>query len=134
MRISFFPRASVLCSAVLSVFLLCALCDSVVSLSSRAGESSRPEAGRIRAPSPDVNQFIPLPILAQPISDRASLDDPTRDASTAAATAAPIPSRTRKAPFVKRTLPDPYDHRRTDAPAPDESKDFPLGSLQPARR
>ena len=121
-------------SSVLLVFLLCVLCDSVVSLSSRAVEPVRPQAVPIRAPSPDGNQPIPLPILAQPISERASLDDPTRDASTAAATAATIPPRTRKAPFVKQTLPDPYDHRRTEVPAPEESKDFPLGSPQPPPR
>ncbi len=91
---------------------------------------SLPDNGRIRVPSPDVNQPIPLPIRAKPVSDRASLDDPTLDASTAAATAAPIPPRTRKAPFRKETLPDPYDHRRTDVPAPEESKEFPLGSPQ----
>jgi hypothetical protein len=93
-----------------------------------------PDNGRIRVPSPDVNRPIPLPILARPVSDRVSLDDPTMDASTAAATAAPIPSRTRKAPFLKSTLPDPYDHRRTGVPAPEESKEFPLGSPQTPRR
>ena len=89
-----------------------------------------PDMGRIRVPSPDVNRPIPLPILAQPISDRASLDDPTLDASTAAALAAPIPPRSNKAPFLKQTLPDPYDHRRTDIATAEESNEFPLGSPQ----
>ncbi|MHB1425230.1 MAG: hypothetical protein ACYC3I_18830 [Gemmataceae bacterium] len=93
-----------------------------------------PESGRIRAPSPDVNQPIPLPILAKPVSDRVSLEDPTLSASTAAATAATIPARTRKAPFLKQTLPDPYDHRRTGVPAAEESPDFPLGSPRTPRR
>jgi hypothetical protein len=126
-----FPRVSAACFSVLCVFLLCVLRNSVVSLSSLAGE---PDSRRIRAASPDVNQPIPLPILAQPVSDRAPLDDPTADASTAAATSAPIPPRTRKAPFVKRTLPDPYDNRRTEVPVPEESKDFPLGNPQPPQR
>ena len=93
-----------------------------------------PDSGRIRVPSPDVNQPIPLPILAQPVSDRAALDDPTLDASTVAALAAPIPPRTGKAPFLKQTLPDPYDRRRTDVLAPEESKEFPLGSPQTPQR
>lgn len=228
MRIFSFFRASVLCSSVLCVFLLCGLCDSVVRLTSLAGEAdgsgfvfpedaagrllakelspkdaekmrpermktprrsfasdslkppalplppshaalprrteehkrsplrphlieeerlgapfdalplpqrpALPDHGRIRVASADVDQSIPLPILAQPVSDRAALDDPTADASAAAARAAPIPPRTRKAPFVKRTLPDPYDHRRTDVPAPGESMDFPIGNPQTPRR
>jgi hypothetical protein len=134
MRIPLFPRASVTLLSVLCVFLLCVLCDSVVSLSSLAGEPARPKADRGRVASPDVNQPIPLPILAQPVSDRVSLDDPTAAASTAAATAARIPPRTGKAPFVERTLPDPYDRRRTDVPAPEESKDFPCGSPQLPQR
>ncbi|HTU92618.1 MAG TPA: hypothetical protein VMF69_21230 [Gemmataceae bacterium] len=93
-----------------------------------------PDKGRIRVPSPDVNQPIPLPSLAQQASNRASLDDPTMSVSTAAALAAPIPLRTNKAPFLKRTLPDPYDHRRLEMPVPEESKDFPVGSPQLPRR
>jgi hypothetical protein len=92
------------------------------------------EKGRIRVPSPDVNQPIPLPILAHPVSDRATLDDPTLDVSTAAALAAPIPPRSSKAPFLKQTLPDPYDRRRDGAPSPEETKEFPLGSPQTPRR
>ncbi len=76
-----------------------------------------PDNGRIRVPSPDVNRPIPLPILARPVADRASLDDPTLAASNAAALAAPIPPRSHKAPFLKQSLPDPYDRRRTSAPA-----------------
>lgn len=91
---------------------------------------SLPECRRVRVASLDVNEPIPLPILARPMSDRASLDDPTVDVSSAAAIAAPIPARTKKAPFLKLTLPDPYDRRRTDEPAPEESKEFPLGTPQ----
>lgn len=91
---------------------------------------SLPECRRVRIASLDVNEPIPLPILAHPVSDRASLDDPTLDASTAAAIAATIPARTNKAPFLKLTLPDPYDQRRTEVAAPEESKEFPLGTPQ----
>jgi hypothetical protein len=94
---------------------------------------SLPDGGRVRVPSVDVNQPIPLSMLARPVADRASLDDPTADASAASALAAPIPSRTTKAPFLKLTLPDPYDHRRTGVPAPEESKEFPVGSPQMPR-
>ncbi len=82
-----------------------------------------PDNGRIRVPSPDVNSPIPLPILARPVSDRASLDDPTLAASNAAALAAPIPPRTLKAPFLRQALPDPYDRRRTSEPVPVELKE-----------
>ncbi len=95
---------------------------------------SLPDNGRIRVPSPDVNRPIPLPIRTLPVSDRASLDDPTMDASTAAATATPIPPRTRKAPFLQLTLPDPFDRRRTRVPAPEEPKEFPVGNPQTPRR
>jgi hypothetical protein len=71
-----------------------------------------PEWERVRVASADVNEPLSLPILALPVSDRASLDDPTMEASIAAAVSATIPSRTAKAPFLKLTLPDPYDHRR----------------------
>jgi hypothetical protein len=89
-----------------------------------------PQRARVRVASIDVNEPIPLPILATAISERAPLDDPTLDASTAAAIAAPIPPRTSKAPFLKLTLTDPYDHRRGDVLVPEESKEFPLGSPQ----
>jgi hypothetical protein len=93
-----------------------------------------PDAGRVRVPSRDVHEPLALPIQGQPVPDRASLDDPTTDASIAAALAAPIPARTTKAPFLKLTLPDPYEHRRTGVPAPEESREFPLGSPQTPRR
>jgi hypothetical protein len=94
---------------------------------------SLPQRARVRVASIDVNEPIPLPILATPISERASLDDPTSEASATVAIAAPIQPRTSKAPFLKLTLPDPYDSRRGDAPAPEESIEFPLGSPQTPR-
>jgi hypothetical protein len=67
-------------------------------------------------------------MLSQQIADRASLDDPTLDASTAAALAAPLPARATKAPFVKHTIPDPYEGRRSATTALPESSEFPVGS------
>jgi hypothetical protein len=92
-----------------------------------------PDGGRIRVPSRDVNEPIPLPILARPVTDRASLEDPTQDASSAAAVAATIPARTSKAPFLKTMLPDPYDRRRTDTPSEEESREFPIGTPRTPR-
>jgi hypothetical protein len=82
---------------------------------------SLPAGERVRLPSVDVNQPIPLPVLAQLVPDRAPLDDATAEASAAAAVAAPPPQRLNMAPFLRLTLPDPYDHRRTGTiPVPAE--------------
>lgn len=94
---------------------------------------SLPAGARVRVPSIDVNQPIPLPMLSRPVPERASLDDPTLEASAAAALAAPILSRTSKAPFLRLTLPDPYDRRRGEVPALEESKEFPLASPRTPR-
>jgi hypothetical protein len=70
-----------------------------------------PAGPRVRLPSTNVNQPIPLPILAQPISDRVPLDDPTVTVSHSAALAETFPGRTNPAPFLRLTLPDPFEHR-----------------------
>ena len=79
---------------------------------------------RTRLPSVDVNQPPPLPILTpQPTPDRASLDSPTADMSAEAALAATMPQRTKPAPYVRITTPDPFDNRRPlilAAPAEDD--------------
>jgi hypothetical protein len=80
-----------------------------------------PAGGRIRVSAPDPNQPIPLPILAQPVPDRASLEDATAEVSTAAALAAPLPRRTAPAPFQRLKLPEPYENRRPlSLPVPEE--------------
>jgi hypothetical protein len=91
-----------------------------------------PAGPKVAWPSPDVNQPIPLPILARQVVDRASLDDPSADASLAAALAPTVPDRTTPAPFLKLTLPDPFEHRnavrlRTEVPVslPNESRRLP---------
>ena len=53
-----------------------------------------------------------------------SLDDPTADASLAAALAARMPERTVPAPFEKLAVPDPFENRqavRSAAAPPEES-------------
>ena len=66
---------------------------------------------KIAWPSPDVNQPIPLPILARQVADRASMDDPSGEASQVAALTAKVPDRTTPAPFLRLTIPDPFEHR-----------------------
>jgi len=63
----------------------------------------------VRFPSVDVDLPIPLPILAQPQRDRASLVDPTLEASIAA-TSSPV-AIPRLAPKVYPpiNLPDPFE-------------------------
>jgi hypothetical protein len=66
-----------------------------------------------RLPLVDVNRPLPLPPLGQPVPDRAPLDDPTTDASQAAAFAAVMPERTSPSPFTRLALPDPFENRQT---------------------
>lgn len=90
---------------------------------------------RIRLPSEDVNLPAPLPILARPTPDRASLDDPTGDASAAAALAASMPSRTNPVPYFRVTLPDPFaDRRPLRLPLPAEDAGPRTGTVHPPTR
>jgi hypothetical protein len=68
-------------------------------------------AERVRVPSADVNVPIQLPILARPVSERASVDDATLDASMAASIAATMPMRILAAPYVRFTIPNPFEFR-----------------------
>jgi hypothetical protein len=86
--------------------------DDVAALVALPQSLSLPAGERVRAPSPDVNQPLPLPVLARPVSDRAPVEDVTGEASAAAALAATMPQRTTPAPFLKLSVPDPYEHRR----------------------
>jgi hypothetical protein len=72
-----------------------------------------PDAARVRLPSSDVREPIALPTLGRAHPDRAPLADPSVEASTAAALAGTMPARTNPAPFVRLTLPDPFEHSRT---------------------
>jgi hypothetical protein len=95
-------------------------------LCSAAAEPSKPvPAARIHVPSMDVNKPMPVPILAKPLPDRASVDDITSDASNAAAVSATMPERTKPAPFQKVTLPDPFENRKPVAPAVTTSEQVP---------
>ena len=78
-----------------------------------------PAGSPVGLPSPDPEQPPPVPILAQPPPAQGSLDDPTVAFSAAAVLAAPLPERTAPAPFIRLTLPDPFEHRNAVwSPAP----------------
>ena len=82
-------------------------------------------AERVRVPSVDVNKPTPLPILAKPLSDRVPFDDVTGDASNSAALSGAMPTRTTPAPFLKVTVPDPFENRKPVAPPVTQSEDVP---------
>lgn len=66
----------------------------------------------LRWESLDLNLPLPLPILATPNKDRASLADPSLESSIAAALAEVTLSRTSPVPFAPVNLPDPFENRQ----------------------
>jgi hypothetical protein len=66
----------------------------------------------IRVRSMNVNLPPPLPALAEPVSDRASLEDATQAATTRAVLTAVMPDRTKPVPYEKLSVPEPYENRR----------------------
>lgn len=67
----------------------------------------------VRVAAPDVNLPPPLPILAHPGIDRASLEDPTAEDSLKTALSAAPPIRGNPAPFLRLNLPDPFENAQT---------------------
>lgn len=63
-------------------------------------------------PAIDVESPLPLPILARPKPDRATLDDVTLETSQAAALHPVRPRRTQPVPFAALNLPDPFENIR----------------------
>ena len=57
----------------------------------------------------DVKVPPDLPPLARQLPDRASLDDPTADAGNAAVVARSVAVMLAVAPFVRVSLPDPFE-------------------------
>jgi hypothetical protein len=86
----------------------------------------------LRLPSVDVNLPLPIPILAQPQRDRASLAEPALEVSLEAALRPLTPARTQAVPFAPINLPDPFEHVRTAQlrNPPDESPIPPVIPLQ----
>lgn len=91
---------------------------------------------RARVVSADANQPVPLPILAQQCPERIALDDVTAEISLAAATQAPPPNRAAPAPFVRLSIPDPFEHRHLGQPqtAPVDAVDLTVTQLHMIRR
>lgn len=77
---------------------------------SRPQRSELPTVALVRLPAVDAERPALLPTLAQPVLDREPLTDPTTDASLKAALAAVPPERTTPAPFVRESLPDPFEN------------------------
>lgn len=75
-------------------------------------EIELPTKPLIRLPSVDVNAPLAIPILGQPLKDRASLGDPALEASRSAALRPFAPTRDRPLPFVPLNLPDPFENLR----------------------
>lgn len=89
---------------------------------------------RVKQPSANVETPLALPILALPVADRLALEDATEESSGAAVVAARPTQRTQPAPYVRQTLPDPYENRRA-APKPtfaDEPMP-PVGAPRPPK-
>jgi hypothetical protein len=87
----------------------------LVSLSSPAAVDG-PATGGVRVPSVDVNKPSGLPVLAKPSADRAPVEDVTTAASNAAVVRDTLPARTKPAPFLRLTIPEPYENRRPVMP------------------
>jgi hypothetical protein len=66
----------------------------------------------IKLPSLDVHTPLPIPILAQPVKDRAPVSDPALEASLDATLKRITPKRERPVPFVPINLPDPFENVR----------------------
>ena len=93
-------------------------------------ETALPEAqpmavgDRTKEPGANVNKPAPLPILGQPVPDRASLADATGEGSGAAVIAAKMPIRQRPVPFQRLGVPDPFENYRSlRLPLPGEPTD-----------
>ena len=71
-----------------------------------------PTQALVVLPALDVESPLPLPILARPKPDRASLEDTTLEASQAAALRPFVPRRTQPVPFAPINLPDPFENQR----------------------
>jgi hypothetical protein len=66
--------------------------------------------------APDVSPPPPLPILARPVGERVSLDDPTVELGHAAIVGPPLKLTRVPAGFLKVTIPDPFELRQQVKP------------------
>lgn len=70
----------------------------------------QPTTALVNLPSIDAYQPSTVPILGQPVPNRASLADATLEASVQATLKERPPGRTIPAPFVPQGLPDPFEN------------------------
>jgi TolA-binding protein len=78
-----------------------------------AGNNKSPMAGTARDQLRALREkkpLPPLPLFGQAKVDRASLDDPTAGVAMPTPIQSVSVQRTRPAPFLRLTLPDPYEH------------------------
>lgn len=93
-----------------------------------------PELPKVKAERLDPTVAPDLPVLGQPVPDRAPLDDATRALSFEAVIAATIPERQTPAPFVAQTIPDPFVNRKVVQVAmPGEESGQPVSVAKPAK-
>jgi hypothetical protein len=69
-----------------------------------------PSEPLVRLWQPDVQEPVPLPILGTAVRDRASLADPSLEASVAATQRPVAVSRVQPVPFQPMNLPNPFEH------------------------
>jgi len=96
-----------------------------------------PEQPLVRVPSVDIEQPLPVQLLAQQVRDRTSVADPSLDISVAAALAAQTPFRTQPAPFQPLNLPDPFELQtqiRPRLPADETTQPPAIFALPPTAR
>jgi hypothetical protein len=84
-----------------------------------------PQGERVRTPAQDVKVPPPLPRVATPVPDRASLEDPTQDLSAAAVQTAQPTVRHVPVPFQRVNLPDPFENRNVARPPPLGEEEVP---------
>jgi hypothetical protein len=86
----------------------------------------------LKVPSVDVNVPLPIPMLAQPTKDRASLAEPAFDVSLEATLKKITPTRDKPVPFTPLNLPDPFEYLRYGQlrNPPEESATPPVIPLQ----
>jgi len=70
-----------------------------------------PAGERVRVPLPLLNEPIPLPYVAEKVKEPATVDDGPNDFSLAAALTPLSLRRDNPAPFLRLTIPDPFEYR-----------------------
>jgi hypothetical protein len=79
----------------------------------------------VRVAAPPLDQPLPLPFLAQKALEPLPGDEATAQFSAAAALAAPMPWRQQPAPFLRLTIPDPFENH----PAARLSTEWPESAI-----